>query len=476
MSRRNRAETAFTAAVLDDDLRIGATIATYLEKMGCSTLTYDDPQKCLAEMEVSPIDILITDLRMPAMDGITVLKTVRQKTPSTDVIIVTGSADKKDAIAALKLGAFDFFEKPIDGEELVQTVKKTVRYRQVLKERNSLAEQVSFLSQREAERWGIKGFMGKSPAVKRIVNQVHSLQTVPGTGVLITGESGTGKELIARTIHFGSPRSRAAFVPVNCSAVPGELAESILFGHSRGAFTGATSDKKGCFELADGGTLFLDEIGDMPRFMQAKLLRVLDDGVVCRVGAAAGRHMDVRVIAATNADLESSVARGSFRSDLYYRLAKYTICVPALRDRKEDVPPLARHFLQALASEMGLSPEPLSREIMESLREYTFPGNVRELKNMIERALIESGGKKIGVEHLCFSRMAAAPETDSHEYAPEPETHAGRGGLNLQAAEAALIRKAMAASGGNVAATARLLGINRSKLYRKITSLEAAAK
>ena len=277
----------------------------------------------------------------------------------------------------------------------------------------------------ESERWGIDGFIGQSATIRGILEETRLLQSVATSGVLILGESGTGKELIARAIHSGSQRAHRQFVPVNCSAIPRELAESIFFGHLKGSFTGAQSDRKGCFEAADGGTLFLDEIGDMPLDLQAKLLRVLDNGLVTPVGAAQPRRFDVRVLAATNSDLSSAVTDGRFRRDLYFRIAHTTVMIPPLRERREDIPLLARHFVDLYSREMGRAPEELDAAVMARLQSHDYSGNVRELRNMVEAALIRSGGGRVRPEHLTFPNVPATSATTlsvqagKHTLAPE---------------------------------------------------------
>jgi len=323
---------------------------------------------------------------------------------------------------------------------------------------------LSLLSEREEERWGIQGFIGRSPLVTTILDSVRRVQGVATTSVLITGESGTGKELIARAIHFGSCRAKHPFVPVNCSAVPAELAESLFFGHRRGAFTGADRDRKGCFELAHRGTLFLDEVGDMPAALQGKLLRVLESGTFTSVGGEREQQADVRIVAATNADLDAKIRDGRFRQDLYYRLARFTVRTPPLRERAEDIELLARHFVRVLSVEMARRPPPLGDDALDGLRRYAFPGNVRELKNVIERALIESGGGPIRAAHLGLSAEAAVavkPELAARSIAGELP-------LNLEAAERALIDRALSESGGNVARAARMLGVPRMRIYRRL--------
>jgi transcriptional regulator with GAF, ATPase, and Fis domain len=286
-------------------------------------------------------------------------------------------------------------------EELLQEISKRQRAEEALQNADA---QLSILSQQEAERWGLVGFVGVSSGFSSILRGIRRIQAFSSTNVLISGESGTGKELIARAIHYGSALAKRPFVPVNCSAVPGELAESAFFGHVRGAFTGATADHKGFFEQADKGTLFLDEIGDMPLALQAKLLRVLEDDLITPVGSTQGRKVEVRILAGTNAELQSDIEAGKFRQDLYYRLARFTIEVPPLRERKEDIPLLAEHFLERFAADMGMAKAKLSAAALQVLQGYDYPGNIRELRNFIERALIESGGGEIGPEHLFFIR------------------------------------------------------------------------
>jgi len=475
-----------SVAVVDDDARIADTIGRHLRRMKCDVRVFTDPRECLGGLAEKPADIVVTDLQMPEVDGIALLKRVKETSPSTDVIIVTGNADKSVAIQALKLGAYDFFEKPVDGLELKETVKRTVKYREVVRERDRLADQVSFLSKREASNWGIDSFVGKSAAIRKVLNEIQLVQKAANTSVLILGESGTGKELVARAIHFGSPRSSRPFIPVNCSAIPGELAESTLFGHTRGSFTGATASRKGCFDMADGGTLFLDEIGDMPAAMQTKLLRVLEDGIVMPVGASKGSKVDVRVIAATNANIEERIAGGGFRSDLFYRLATYTISLPPLRDRKEEIPLLAEHFAQRFSSELGIPTPALEPRVMDVLQSHSFPGNVRELKNVGERAVIESSGQNVRASHLHFLAQSPSVRVPSSASDTGDVPAADTGGsvgsglstsddeipLNLQKMESILICKAMAMAGENVSAAARLLGINRTKLYRKLAAMQ----
>lgn len=453
-------------AVVDDEIRVANLIAKYLQKEGFKTRTYDKPEVCLKTQKRDPADIIITDLRMPDMDGIEFLRNIKELSPSTDVIMVTGNADKNVAIQALRLGAFDFFEKPVNGDELVETVKRTVSYQSLLRERDHYADQVSELARRESDQWGGEGFIGQTQVVRKLLEDVRLLQKASDISVLIMGKSGTGKELIARAIHSRSARAARPFVPVNCSALPHDLAESLLFGHVKGSFTGATSDRSGCFMQADGGTLFLDEIGDMPLPVQSKLLRVLEDGNIMPVGGARAQHVDVRVVAATNADLKEKVKERSFREDLFFRLSGYILQLPPLRERRDDIPLLAQHFAARLSSDMGMRKVQLSMPVIEALLTYDYPGNVRELKNMIERALIVSGGN-VKPENLQFIALDSS-NVLNHKPADEPTQDKANDFASIADAEKTAIEKALIRSGGNVAQAARLLKINRTKLYRKL--------
>jgi len=383
-------------------------------------------------------DVILLDVVMPAgMDGFETCRRLKADPSTRDipVIFITAKDDEISIAEGFEAGAVDYITKPFREKEVrlrVATHLKISHLTQSLRQKNRELEaeiarrqhaehernaavdarqrsdeQLQHLSHQEAHRWGITGFIGQSPTIARILNDVRRLQDVGTTSVLITGESGTGKELIARAIHFGGPREKAPFIPVNCSAIPTELAESMFFGHVRGAFTGATSRRQGYFELADGGTLFLDEIGDMPLDLQVKLLRVLEDGYITPVGGNQPRQIDVRVLAATNADIQTKIDAGGFRRDLYFRLARFTVEVPPLRARQDDIPLLAQHFLTTFAIEMGRKHVHLSQEALDQLFAYDFPGNVRELKNIIERAMIDCESAAIQPAHLHFIQRSA---------------------------------------------------------------------
>ncbi|MBC8234819.1 sigma-54-dependent Fis family transcriptional regulator [bacterium] len=434
-------------------------------------------------------DLILLDIIMPKMDGFEVCRQLKKNQSSQDipVIFITAMRETEEVVEGFRVGGVDYIIKPFEKEEVlvrVETHLTNARLTKALRQRNrelqqeiarreqaeaarqTADERFSLISEQEAQRWGIAGFVGQSKTIGKILVEILKLQTTGTTSVLITGESGTGKELIARAIHFGGARAKGPFIPVNCSAIPSELSESLFFGHVKGAFTGANKDKKGYFELADGGTLFLDEIGDMPPGLQAKLLRVIEDGGVIPIGGTHEKHVDVRILAATNADLKTRMAEGAFRSDLYYRLAGFTVDVPPLRDRPEDIPLLASHFLSLFATEMGREKPALSSDALDALVAYPFPGNVRELKNIIERALIESGGEKIHLQHLHF--VHRLDDTSSPAIMDKKMAAAQELPLNFEEAEMLLIQRALAQTDGNISEAARLLGINRSRIYRRL--------
>ncbi|RKZ73596.1 MAG: sigma-54-dependent Fis family transcriptional regulator [Candidatus Parabeggiatoa sp. nov. 1] len=377
-------------------------------------------------------DIILLDIKMPGIDGFETCHLLKQNTALQDVpvIFITAATETVDKVKGFAVGGVDYITKPFEHEEALarinthltlrhqqqqlaqknaeltqlnkQLKQEIVRREQAEEALSTVSDKLSTISQEEAERWGLSAFVGKSQAMKKVITDIRPLQKVDKTSVLILGESGTGKELIARAIHFGGIRAKGSFIPVNCSAIPEQLAESSFFGHVKGAFTGALNSRKGYFEQAQSGSLFLDEIGDMPLPLQAKLLRTLEDGLVTPIGGEQSKQLDVRIIAATNADLLAKVTAGLFRQDLYFRLASYTVTVPPLRERKEDIALLVKHFLSVFAKEMGHKITTLTPQAQARLENYHFPGNIRELKNIIEHALIKSGSTPIQTHHLHF--------------------------------------------------------------------------
>lgn len=486
--------------LLVDDVPANLSVlVSALEPHGYEILAAPNGPAALKVAAKALPDLILLDILMPEMNGLETCRRLKQDEATRDipVIFLTARCEMESIVDGFRAGGVDYVVKPFQTEEVLSRVATHLRISRLareLREKNRALEtktaeltaeiqrrqeaevalrqagdKLEAFSDLEASRGNISGLVGASKPLRKIVTEIQRLHPFPNTSVLIAGESGTGKELVARAIHFSSARAKAPFVPVNCVAIPSELAESILFGHVKGAFTGAMADRKGCFELADGGTLFLDEIGDMPIALQVKLLRVLEDGCITPVGQAESRKVDVRVIAATNADLDARITAGSFRQDLFFRLARYTITTPPLRDRIEDVPLLAAHYLKVFATEMAQPAPALSRDALGALQAYHFPGNVRELKNIIERALIESGGETILPEHLHLMRGEPIPSPVVNESRKNQVTTLP---LNLAQAEDLLIQRALEETNGNIAEAARLLGVHRTRIYRKLAQEE----
>ncbi len=473
--------------LIDDRPENLSVLQRALESAGFNVLVATNGTQGLKVAKRTVPDLILLDVVMTGMDGFETCRRLKAEPVTRDipVLFLTVRRETSDVVSGFAAGGVDYIAKPFQHEELLARVRthlEKARLAQTLieqnqrleaeiacrealgRERNQLAGRLSMISQHETERWGIAGLVGRSQAIQQILEEIDLLRQTPNASVLITGESGTGKELIARALHFGGPRAEGPFVAVNSAAVPADLAESRLFGHVRGAFTGAESDRIGSFELADGGTLFLDEIGAMPTALQPKLLRVLEDGRFLPVGAKQERTASVRLVCATNADLQSEMAAGRFRPDLYFRLARFVVRAPALRERREDVPLLSRHFIAVFAREMNLEPPALSPQALEALASYHFPGNVRELKNIVERALIYSRGAEIRPEHLQFAPQVRSGPSPT----PDPVTPAEPGTipLELEGATRWAVERALVMTDGNVAAAARLLGTSRTRIYR----------
>lgn len=485
--------------IADDTPASLSLLAGVLEPQGYEVLTASNGKDALKIAARAIPDLILLDVMMPGHDGFAVCRMLKREpeTQEIPVIFITSKDEPASVLNGFRVGAVDYISKPFHAEEVVTRVAthlKISRLTRDLQQRNAQLEEemgkrrdaeqardkadmrLSSIASREAQRWGLAGFVGESPHLRRILADIERLHQFGKTSVLITGESGTGKELVARAVHHHSPRAAGPFVPVNCVAVPAELAESLFFGHMKGSFTGATGDRKGYFELADGGTLFLDEIGDMPAALQAKLLRVLEDGEITPVGSAQSRRVDVRVLSATNADLQAKISTGDFRQDLYFRLARYTVETPPLRERREDLPLLASHFLSLFATEMGMAAPPLTAEALATLGGYPFPGNVRELKNVMERALILSAGRPVKREHLQLPHQTAmmpkAAKAGDVKSASAANAAGSEVPLNLEDAELVLIQRALEQTGGNVVEAARLLNVNRSRIYRRFPNLK----
>jgi two-component system response regulator PilR (NtrC family) len=378
--------------VVDDERSMREFLEIMLAKEGYEVRTAANGREALAAVERELFDLAILDIRMPKMDGITALGHIKEISPETIVLMITAYASTDTAIQAMKQGAYDYVTKPFKIEEIKMTIEKAL-------EKKSLQAENFLLRQVVEDRYKLGNIIGRSEKMKEIFDLVRKVAPTR-TNILLSGESGTGKELVAKAIHYNSPRKDRPFVVLNCGAIPENLLESELFGHMRGAFTGAISSKRGLFETADGGTIFLDEIGELPLSMQVKLLRVIQDREFTRVGGTDPIQVDVRIVSATNKELEEAVRNGQFREDLFYRLNVIQLRLPSLRERKDDIPLLAQHFLGLFSSELGKDIRQISPDAMKILMKYDYPGNVRELQNMVERAVALEGSNVLTVQNL----------------------------------------------------------------------------
>jgi len=403
-------------------------------------------------------DLILTDLRLPGMDGVTFLSQIRRQNAHVPVVMMTAYGSVETAVESMKAGATDFLLKPFSLDHLMQVVYKALEMRALRDENRQLKEELG-------RRYEYDNIVGRSEPMQEIFATIERVAPTRAT-VLLAGESGVGKDLIARAIHFHSPRRERPLVKINCSAIPENLMESELFGYEKGAFTGAVGTKPGKFEQADTGTVFLDEIGDVPAAIQVKLLRILQEREFERLGSNVTRHIDVRVIAATNQDLRAALEQGTFREDLYYRLNVVPLNIPPLRERKQDIPFLANHFLRKLAPDSGPEVEGISDAAMEKLVGYHWPGNVRELENVIERALILRRGSQLEAGDIKLEmapRARPAGDPNQHHFLPE--------GLTLDQYEQEIIREALRRADGNKSQAARLLGLTRNALRYRLTQM-----
>ncbi|MFT6396774.1 MAG: two-component system response regulator PilR (NtrC family), partial [Bradymonadia bacterium] len=378
--------------IVDDERSMREFVSILMKKQGYEVEIADCAEQAFERIDQENFDLVLTDLKMPGASGLDVLAYQKERDPSTQVILMTAYASHDTAIQAMKAGATDYVTKPFKVEELLVQVEKALEIR-------ALERENFYLKQRLADRTGLNRLVGRSTAMRRVYDMIMRVAPTRTT-VLITGESGTGKELVAKAMHENSDRVRNNFVPVNCGAIPENLIESELFGHVKGAFTGAATDKKGLFEMADAGTIFLDEVGELPMSMQVKLLRVLQERAVKQVGAVKEKPLNIRVVAATNRDLKEMVDQGQFREDLYYRLNVIQLMIPSLRERREDLPLLIQHFLQKFADDLGKEMRGVERSAMDLLLSYPYDGNVRELENIIERAVTLEPGDMVTIESL----------------------------------------------------------------------------
>ena len=443
--------------VVDDERSMREFLAICLKREGHQVAVADSAQAALQALDAQPADIVVTDLKMPGdLDGLGLLRAMRDKGLDSEVIVVTAFATPETAIAAMKQGAYDYLTKPFKVDEINAVIGRAMEKRALLAQNAVLRDQV-------AGRWRLASLLGKSPQMHRVFDLIGKIRSTR-TSVLITGESGTGKELVARALHTEGNRADQPFVAVNCGAIPEELMESELFGHARGAFTGAIADKRGLFQEADGGTLFLDEIGELSLGLQVKLLRALQERRVKPVGATEEVEVDVRVIAATNRELEEEVARGAFRTDLYYRLNVIEIRIPPLRQRKEDLPLLVEHFLRRFAAEQDKRISGLTAAAMRQLEEYDYPGNVRELENIIERAVTLGSGPRLDAEALPPLRPRTPAAAGATVDIPAEGIDLDR---LLHDYERTILVRALDQAGGVRKRAAQLLGITfRSLRYR----------
>lgn len=431
--------------IIEDHTGIRDLLEDFLSTHGFEVHAFSHPEEALRYLDQKTPDWVLLDLRLPNMNGLEVFQRIRERFPSLPVVIMTAYADLDSAIHALRLGATDYLRKPFELKELLAVWERIQRVRQLDEENRALRQknlQDQFV------------LTSQNPQMQQVFQEVEKIARV-NVPVLILGESGTGKEVLARYIHNLSPRARKPFVPVNVTALPSELVESELFGYKRGAFSGADRDKPGLFQQAHGGTLFLDEIGDFPLPLQPKLLRVLDHHEITPLGSVQPERIDVRVIAATNRDLEQRVASGSFREDLYFRLNVITFRLPPLRQRLEDLPLLVEHFLHRYALEYGTGPRRLSPGAWKTLQQYPWPGNIRELAHVLARAVLLSEGEEIP-ESLILSALKIRPRLQDETF------------LSLQELERRHITRVLNAVGGDKRRAAQILGIDLSTLYRKL--------
>jgi two-component system, NtrC family, nitrogen regulation response regulator NtrX len=449
-----------TILIVDDEPGVRAALSGVLRDEGYGVESVASGEECLDRLTRGSVDLILLDVWLPGMDGLATLARVRERQIDAQVVLISGHGNIESAVRAIKLGAFDFVEKPLSLDKTVLVVRNALRQRRLEAENLALRARVN-----RAET-----MIGESQVMRQLREQVTMAAPTNGR-VLIYGENGTGKELVARTIHAESRRRAHAFVEVNCAAIPEELIESELFGHVRGAFTGAVADRRGKFEVADGGTIFLDEIGDMSLKTQAKVLRVLQEQSMEPVGGTTRIRVDARVLAATNKDLQAEIRAGNFREDLYFRLNVIPISVPPLRDRQEDIPLLADHFMAEFSREYGRRPKTFDSAAISVIQYYPWPGNVRELRNLIERLMIMVPGDRISAADLAFLDQRSSVRPDGAEGPPGAR-------LTLHEArdrfERDLILRTLAEQQGNMSRTAEALGVERSNLYRKMRSFGIA--
>ena len=449
--KTNRSQTILLA---DDDENLRRVLEFQLTEAGYKVLTAQDGAQALEIFTQNDFDCVVTDLRMPKLSGLEFLEKIKAQGAEIPVIVITAFGEVETAVAAMKAGAFDYINKPFNRDEILLTLERAVKFSETKNENLRLRELVD-------KEFRLENVIGDAPTMRSVLNTVGRVSRSDAT-VLLTGESGTGKELIAKGIHFSGKRKDKPFIPINCAAIPETLIEAELFGYKRGSFTGATADTKGKFETANEGTLFLDEISQMPLALQPKLLRVLQEQEIVRVGESVPRKIDVRIVAATNQNLEKMVEEGAFREDLYFRLAVVPVNLPPLRTRREDIPLLVNYFFKRAKEKHGFKNLKMTREVVNALSNYLFPGNVRELENLIERMIVLSDENSLTLE-------------DVPDYINKPLQVFGNvkfelpaENISLEEVEREIIRYALEMHNGNQSQTARYLGITRSALIYRL--------
>jgi len=453
-----------TILIVDDERTLARAVKAFMAESGYGAEVAGDAEQALKLLETVRPDVVFTDVRLPGMSGIDFLRRVREFDPVIPVVVMTAYGTIEGAVEAVKLGAFDYIKKPVDLEELKLLADRA-------REHAQLRQELSYYRRRAANEVPLAGIMGQSPAICAVLEQVRQVAALDETPpVLITGETGTGKGLVARTIHTSGPRRAKPFIEVNCTALPATLMEAELFGYERGAFTDAKESKLGLFEAAEGGFLFLDEVGDIELALQGKLLRAIEERTVRRVGGIRDRRIDVRILAATNRDLERESRGERFRKDLYFRLAVILLHLPPLRERGEDILLLAEHFLGKLSDKYGKQARRIDARARELLLAYPWPGNVRELSHVIERAVLWSRGSTLEMEHLSLEVPTDSPVADPASAGNGPVLGSSSlrpSGVDLEQWERSLIEQALREADGNQTRAAQRLGITRDTLrYR----------
>ncbi len=457
--------------VVDDERIVCESCQRILEEEGYEVEIALGGQEAFEKMKENPFEIVITDLKMPTIDGMDVLRYLRKEYPDVIVIMITGFSTVETAVEAMKLGAFDYIPKPFTPDEVSIVVKKAL-------EKRALQLENIYLRQELQEKYGFHNIVGKSKKMQEIYRLIAKVAPTDST-VLIYGQSGTGKELIARAVHFNSPRREKQFVPVDCAVLSENLLESELFGHVRGSFTGAITTKPGLFEVADGGTVFLDEVGNISLSIQAKLLRVLQGREFTPVGGTKVKKVDIRLIAASNKNLEKMIKEGTFREDLYYRLNIVPVYLPTLRERQEDIPLLAVHFLKKYAEEMGKTIKGFTPEAMERLLRYAWPGNVRELENVIERSVVMVDGETVLPEHLVLPKEQELDEVEIQTPLTSEELKELKKHLRERAVEdveKAFVRTALERNNWNVTRASEEVGMLRPNFQALMRKYNIRAK